>query len=246
CVERALANVPFLVVQDLTLRGYEDYADAVLPASAFLEKDGHFTDWEGRGQRIHPVRQPPGLARPDWQIFQELSEVMGKDMGFRSLDHLWREMGELLAGQGRDEEGSSTGASPEEVVAQRAGGSRASSEGDATGDDTLTLFTYPLLVDEGRLSVDADELKAALEEQPFVEVHPEDAERLALGDGVKAVLRNGMGEATLPVRVSDGVAPGSAFVPWNQPGFRANEMFERGFTTSVTVEAAERTEEGAA
>ena len=41
------------------------------------------------------------------------------------------------------------------------------------------LFTYPLLVDEGRLSEGADELKAALEDEAFVELHPADADRWA-------------------------------------------------------------------
>ena len=50
------------------------------------------------------------------------------------------------------------------------------------------LFTYPLLVDEGRLSERADELKAALEDEAFVEIHPDDAaargvDRRRPGDG---------------------------------------------------------------
>jgi NADH-quinone oxidoreductase subunit G len=219
-VRRALANVPFLVVQDLSLGEYAELVDAALPAAAYLEKDGHFTDWEGRGQRIRPVRPPVGLSRPDWQIFQELSESAGADMRFGSLEALHQEMGSLLAGR---------------RVALSAGASRreALPEGDG-----LTLFSYPLLVDEGRLSVDAHELKAALGQDAFVEVHPQDAERLGLSDGIPAVVRTEAGEAELPVRLTDGVVPGAAFVPWNQRGFRASALFSGQATSPATVEPA--------
>jgi len=220
---RAVVNAPFLVVQDIALGEYREVADAVLPAAAFLEKDGHVTDWEGRGQRIRPVRGPIGLSRPDWQIFQELSEALGADLGFGSLDELHEEMGALLG--------------PREIHVSPGSSRREAAPGG------LTLFTYPLLVDEGRLSVGADELKAALAEEPFVEVHPEDAGRLGLEDGATASLRTEAGEAELPVRVTDGIAPGAAFVPWNQRGLRANTLLRGSLRIEATLEPAGAREE---
>ena len=240
---RAVANAPFRVVQDIALRDYALFADAALPAAAFLEKDGHFTDWEGRGQRLRPVRNPPGLARPDWQIFQELSEVMDADMGFHSLDALHQEMGQLLAPRTVEPRGL-----PEEVISEREGRARGSDEGGPSGSSPgeLKLFTYPLLVDDGRLSVDSDELKAALAEGPFVEIHPEDADRLGLAPGEPARVRTESGEAELPVRVTDAVAPGSVFVPYTQAGFRANQLLSGRFFTGATVEPAGQREPVAA
>ncbi|MGH2545813.1 MAG: molybdopterin oxidoreductase family protein, partial [Actinomycetota bacterium] len=220
---RALVNVPFLVVQDIALGEYREVADVALPAAAFLEKEGHVTDWEGRGQRIAPVRGPVGLSRPDWQIFQELSEVLGADMGFGSLEALHREMGDLLALR---------------EVPATAGSSRREEEAEG-----LVLFTYPLLVDEGRLSVDADELKAALAEDAFVEVHPEEAARLGLEDGAVAEIRTEAGRAELPVRISDGLFPGAAFVPWNQRGLRANALLRGSLRIAATIEPAGAREE---
>jgi NADH-quinone oxidoreductase subunit G len=240
---QALANARFRVVQDIALGDYELYADAVLPAAAFLEKDGHFTDWEGRGQRLRPVRNPPGLARPDWQIFQELSEVMDADMGFHSLEALHDEMGQLLAPR----DGEPLGPPSSDPRARPSPSESTSSSGPpGSASETLALFTYPLLVDDGRLSVDADELKAALGETPFLEVHPDDATRLGLTDGERAVVRTEAGEAELPVRVTDAVAPGSAFVPYNQPGFRANQLLSGRFFTEATLEPAGQREPVAA
>jgi NADH-quinone oxidoreductase subunit G len=220
---RAVMNVPFLVIQDIALGEYREMADVALPAAAFLEKDGHLTDWEGRGQRISPVRGPVGMSRSDWQIFQELSEVLGADMGFSSLETLHREMGDLMA--------------PREVTLT-AGSSRRKDEPEG-----LVLFTYPLLVDEGRLSVDADELKAALAEEAFVELHPEEAARLELEPGGVASIRTEAGQAEVPVRVSDGIAPGTAFVPWNQRGLRANTLFRGSLRIPATIEPAGAAEE---
>ena len=93
---RALQNVPVKVVQSLELGSLEPYADAFLPAAAFLEKDGHVTDWEGRGQRLAPVRGAPGIARPDWEILAGMAVACGGDLGFETLEELHEEMGRLL------------------------------------------------------------------------------------------------------------------------------------------------------
>ena len=100
----------------------------------------------------------------------------------------------------------------------------------------LLLFTYPLLVDEGKLSAGAHLLKEALEEQPFVEVHPADAERLGVSDGQAVRLKTAAGQAQLPARVTDGIAQGCAFVPWNQPGLAANTLLSGSLTTAAIIE----------
>jgi NADH-quinone oxidoreductase subunit G len=94
--QRALENVRYKVVVDISAGAMGIYADAMLPAAPYLEKNGHYTDWEGRSQRLRPVRSPTGLARSEWEIFQALSEAMGAEMGFHSLDDLHEEMAKVL------------------------------------------------------------------------------------------------------------------------------------------------------
>ena len=100
------------------------------------------------------------------------------------------------------------------------------------------LFTYALLVDEGRQLDGADRLKEALSEPAFAELHPQDAARLGLSDGRPARLRTSAGEAVVPIRVSEGIAAGSVFVPWNQPGLAVNTLLSGRTTTAVTLEPA--------
>ncbi len=218
---RALENVPRKVVQSLELGSLAPFADAFLPAAAFLEKDGHVSTWEGRSQRIRPIRGPQGISLPDWEIFASLALAAGGDLGFETLDELHDEMGRLLA----PHELQPTGRTLELIDGPR-----------ATGHELL-LFTYPLLVDEGRLSERADELKAALEEEPFLEIHPTDAAERGLTEGSRAAVRTPAGEVTLPMRVTEHIATGSVFVPFNQPGFAANTILAGSFTTVATVEA---------
>jgi NADH-quinone oxidoreductase subunit G len=222
-VTRALQNVGRTIVQSLELGSLDPYADAFLPAAAFLEKDGHVTTWEGRSQRIRPIRGAAGIALPDWEIFASLALAAGGDLGFETLEELHDEMGRLLAPR------------PPRVrhIAGSAPGPLTIPEG------SLHLFTYPLLVDEGRLSERSDELKAALEDEPFLEIHPKDAAERGVTDGARATVRTTAGEAELPVRVTDHVVEGAVFVPFNQPGFAANAILAGSFSIAATVEPVE-------
>jgi len=219
---RALENVRVKVVVDPRLDpALEAFADCVLPAAPFVEKDGHFTDWEGRAQRLRPARDPLGLARPDWEIFVGLAAACGGDLGFDTLEALREEAGPLLEPREAPE------------VPLEAPAAACPEPGDG-----LLLFTYALLVDEGRLVDDAPELKATLAEGAFVEVHPADAARLGLEDGGRAVVRTAAGGAELPVRVTPHVAEGAAFVPFNSPGLRAGVLLSGGFRTTAAIEPA--------
>ncbi|MEX0650494.1 MAG: molybdopterin-dependent oxidoreductase, partial [Actinomycetota bacterium] len=95
-VGRALDNVAVKVVQSLELGSLERYADAFLPATAFLEKDGHVSTWEGRGQRLRAIRGRDGISLADWEIFASMALACGGDLGFETLEELHEEMGRLV------------------------------------------------------------------------------------------------------------------------------------------------------
>ena len=76
-VREALQRLEFLVVQDIYLTETARLAHVVLPAAAFAEKGGTFTNLEGRLQALAPGAAPPGEARPDGWIIARLSEMLG-------------------------------------------------------------------------------------------------------------------------------------------------------------------------
>ncbi|MGH7365386.1 MAG: molybdopterin-dependent oxidoreductase, partial [Candidatus Rokuibacteriota bacterium] len=79
--EKAIQQLDFLVVQDLFMHETAEHAHVFLPAAAFAEKDGTFTNSERRVQRIRQAIDPPGQARPDWWITCELAKRTARRLG---------------------------------------------------------------------------------------------------------------------------------------------------------------------
>ncbi|MBI2965294.1 MAG: molybdopterin-dependent oxidoreductase [Chloroflexi bacterium] len=94
-VERALRTVDFLVVQDIFLTETAQLADVVLPAAAFAETEGTFSNSERRVQRVRKAVDPPGEARPDWQIFLELFRRLERPQSLASPSEIWDEIASL-------------------------------------------------------------------------------------------------------------------------------------------------------
>lgn len=76
-VKEALEKIEFYVVQDIFLTESAKYADVVLPAASFAEKDGTFTNTERRVQRIRKAIEPVGDSKPDWWITCEIAKRFG-------------------------------------------------------------------------------------------------------------------------------------------------------------------------
>jgi len=76
-VRMALKSCDFVVVSDITLTDTTRYADVLLPAAGWGEKDGMVTNSERRLSRQRPFMPLPGEARPDWRIICDVARRMG-------------------------------------------------------------------------------------------------------------------------------------------------------------------------
>ncbi|MBR9729179.1 formate dehydrogenase subunit alpha [Shewanella intestini] len=94
-VLEALEKIPFLVVQDIFLTETAKFADIVLPAAAFAEKTGHFTNTERRVQRLEPILPPPGQARQDWKIIHEIANRMGANWHYENEKAITNEINQV-------------------------------------------------------------------------------------------------------------------------------------------------------
>ena len=72
-VRECLRKTDFLIVQDIFLSETAKYANVVLPAASFAEKEGTFTNTERRCQRVRKAIDPPGEAKADWEIICEIA-----------------------------------------------------------------------------------------------------------------------------------------------------------------------------
>jgi formate dehydrogenase major subunit len=88
----ALARLDHLVVQDLFITETANYADVILPSSAWYEKSGTVTNTNRQVQMGRPVAPPPGAAREDWWIEVELARRLGLDWGYTHPREVFDEM----------------------------------------------------------------------------------------------------------------------------------------------------------
>ncbi len=88
----ALAKLEHLVVQDIFLTETANFADVILPATAFYEKSGTVTNTNRQVQMGRPAVTPPGAAREDWAITVDLAQRLGLAWSYDSPADVFAEM----------------------------------------------------------------------------------------------------------------------------------------------------------
>ncbi len=88
----ALQHLDFLVVQDIFLTETAKYAHVILPGVTFAEKEGTFVNTERKVQRVRRAIPPIGKARPDWEIFSEISSRMGYPLKYGRPEEILNEI----------------------------------------------------------------------------------------------------------------------------------------------------------
>ena len=96
----ALEKVDFLIVQDILPSEITQLADVVLPGTTFAEKDGTFTNSTGWVQRIRKAIDPPGEAKVDWEITQQLAKRLGGEIDYHFAGEIAIAIAENVAGYG--------------------------------------------------------------------------------------------------------------------------------------------------
>ena len=92
----ALAHLEHLVVQDIFLTETAWHADVVLPASAHAEKTGTFTNTNRQVQLGRVVTAPPGEARQDWELIQEIAQRIGLPWAYGHPSDVFAEMAQVM------------------------------------------------------------------------------------------------------------------------------------------------------
>ena len=92
-VRKALAALEFLVVQDIFLTETAEFADVVLPATSFMEKDGHVHEHRpARADRPQGARPARPRRAPDWEIVCDIANRIGLPMEYASVSEVFDEM----------------------------------------------------------------------------------------------------------------------------------------------------------
>ena len=94
-IQHALAHCEFLVVSDLFLTETAEFADVVLPAASFAEKEGTFTNTERRVQRVRKAVTPRGNSKPDWVIFMDVMNRLGYPKKYSNTSQIMNEIAQV-------------------------------------------------------------------------------------------------------------------------------------------------------
>jgi predicted molibdopterin-dependent oxidoreductase YjgC len=232
-VAEGLAGCEFIVSQDIFLNdSSREYADVVLPASSFAEKDGTFTNTERRVNRVRKALDCPGEAREDWRIVCDLARALGaKWPEYESPEDVWNEYADLSPNWSgiRYDRLEESGLQWPCTDLEHPGTPYLHAPAPALPGGRGRFFPveyqppieqpdseYPLVLTTGRTLYHYNSATMTMreggilekQEQPFFEIHRDDAIALGIGDGEIARLVSRRGELQAEAHYSDRVYPG--------------------------------------
>jgi predicted molibdopterin-dependent oxidoreductase YjgC len=244
-VRESLKKLDLLVVQDIFMTETAEFAHVVLPSACYAEKDGTFTNTERRVQMVRKAIDPPGDARQDWEIITDLANRMGYPMHYASAKEIMEEITRLVPIYGGilyerlEDDGLQWPCPTKEHPGTRYLHKDKFSRG-------LGLFTpveylppaeqvdeeYPLILTTGRVTFHfhtgtMTRRSPTLNKQSpegYVEVNPEDARVLGIGNGEVVKVKSRRGEISIKTRVSTIVPMGTVFIPFHFAEAAANML----------------------
>lgn len=214
-VREALAKIDFVICQDPFLTETGRAADLVLPAVPFAEKEGTFTNAEGKIRPVNRAFDPKGEARPDWKIFSEMAKHLGQPLAYRSPEEIREEIGPLVPGY-------FAGARP--AIHERTRYMDADFCDGIAGryclDDVAppdaayptTLRLNQVIYHSGKLSTQ-DSALMKIYSQPTLSISTADAAALDVKADDSVRLVSPLGEAVRVVEISDAIPSGLALFP---------------------------------
>lgn len=244
-VRQSLEGLEFNVCIDFFMSESARYADVVLPGTTWAEDEGTTTSGEGRVIKINKAIDPPGEAREDWWILQEIARRMGrgKYFTFNSPREIFDELRVASKGGKADYYGITY-----EKIEKQNGVFWGCPTLEHTG--TPRLFEEKFAHDDGKAKFHAIEYKGAAEKpdeefslwlttgrvvyqylsgnqtrrigflvqqcpEPYVEIHPETAMKMKINDGERVKVVSRRGDGVFPALIVRTIRPDTIFIPYH-------------------------------
>ena len=236
-IEKAMAAMECVVVQDLFLNETAKFAHVFLPGSTFLEKDGTFTNAERRIQLVRKV-MPPVAGLADWEITMALSNAMGYPMHYDHPSQIMDEIARLtptfsgVSFEKIDRLGSiqwpCNDKAPEGTPTMHIGGF-VRGKGrfvitEYVATEEQTSRKYPLILTTGRIltqyNVGAQTRRTpnvTWHEEDVLEIHPHDAEQRGVREGGHVEIASRAGSIVLRAKITERVQPGVVYTTFHHP-----------------------------
>jgi predicted molibdopterin-dependent oxidoreductase YjgC len=245
-IKKALSSLDFLVVSDMFLTETARLASVVLPAAGFAEKEGTFTNFEGRIQRVRKAIEPAGDSLPDAEIIRRLAGIMNSPMPYTSPQQVMEEIKEMVPfyhqfnyadADRKDPDLSEAGGNTPGMRRLYKGifpsgfGRFFPVEYIPPKDIAADGYPLTLMVGSSRYHFGAGSRSwrsARLNRfsgEAFLEISPADAKDRGLVDGDKVKIVSPQGELLTSARVSDTLPRGLLYMPISFPGSPVYELF---------------------
>lgn len=245
-VKKALESLDCLVVTDMFMTEAARLASVVLPAASFAEKEGTFTNFEGRVQKVRKVIEPVGGSLPDGEIILRLAGMMGSPLPYRSQQEVLDEIEEMVPfyhhvphvdadainADWAEEENSSYGNRRLHKGLFPSGFGRfLSVEYNPPQGVTKDGYPFTLIVGSSRYhfgSGTRSSRSARLKRfslESFLEISSADAKDLGLSDGDRVTVMSAQGELLTSTKVSDTLPRGLLYMPISFPQSPVYELF---------------------
>lgn len=232
-----LQKLDLLIVQDIFPSETSKYAHVVLPAATVGEKDGTFTNAARRVQYTAGSLKPPGEAKPDWQILQEMANNLGADWQYTSTADIWREIRQaapVFSGISHRRLKGSPGLFWPCYDESHPGTPRLYEDGFGFRDRRARFFPvelphtlmepteeYPYILITGRLleHFNTGEMSrraaklSRLKPASYLDMNPEDAEAAGLSGNDVVRMTSPHGSVQLPLKIEPNLQRGHLFAP---------------------------------
>ena len=234
----ALAKLSHLVVQDIFLTETANYADVILPASAFAEKSGTVTNTNRQVQMGRPAVPPPGEAREDWWIEVELAKRLGLNWDYQSPADVFAEMKlnmasldnitwDRLSAENAVTYPSLSPEDPGQAIVfgdgfPRTDGRAKFTPASVIAPDDVPDAEYPMILTTGRQlehwhtgsMTRRSNVLDAVEPEANCSLHPKTLRRLGVEPGGHVQLTTKRGSVVVMARADRGVAEDMVFLPF--------------------------------
>nr|WP_298058557.1 formate dehydrogenase subunit alpha [uncultured Halomonas sp.] len=234
----ALGKLEHLVVQDLFVTETAQFADVILPASAWPEKEGTVTNTNRQVQLGRIALPLPGEAKPDWWIIQQIANRFGLGWHYQHPSEVFAEMKQGMASLNHiswerlAREGSVTypcaadDAPGQDVVFSdafpRAGGRATFTPARPLPPDEPVDNDFPTVLTTGRQlehwhtgsMTRRSAVLDALEPEAVASLSPGELNRLGVAPGESLTITTRRGTITLAARVDPNIPDGMVFVPF--------------------------------
>jgi len=241
-IRETLSKIDLVVIQDIFFNKTSEYADVILPATAWGEHEAVYSSCDRRFQRVHKLVEPDPNLKTDWEILCLIATAMGYPMHYKNTEEIWNEMISLApkyTGATYEKLEANYGiqwpcysADPEDKGTQYLHKDAVFNKPDGKGRFFFFPFTpvkeketaeYPLSLstvrEVGHYSVrtmtgNCRLLRSLADEPGFIQMNPEDCEALGIKDGELVRVFSPRGETITRCLPTGRVSKGATYMTY--------------------------------